>query len=370
MAGDLVLLTGATGMIGFKSLIEVAKLGFKVRAAVRSQASFDRIASLKPLAPYLSQIESFIVPDITVAGAYDEAVKGVKYIVHVASPLAIPIEGEDNFQTQIIQPAIQGTVGILESAHKVSGIERIVITASVLSVASVQAMAQGTKVNGMPSFTHNSVLLFYRAMQHQVRANSNQYAEQTRDVLLEGPYGNSLFAYQASKALALQATEKFIAEKKPAFTIVNILPVFVVGRDDTVTEAANIAKGSNALLMGPLLGHARDQPLLGVTVHLDDVAKMHALALSPSVKGNQDFLACAQPNELVDWNDSFEIVKKHFPKAYADGVFKFESIPRPVNVQAWVDSTKAEKALGFKFRPYEDQVVDVVGHYLELIGHK
>lgn len=138
-------------MIGFKTLVETLKAGYKVRAAVRNQAGFDRISALKPLAPYTSQLESIIVPDITVAGAYDEAVKGVKYIIHIASPLALPVEGEDEYQTHIIQPAIQGTVGILESANKVTGIEKIVITASILSVASIMAMAQGTKVTGMYS---------------------------------------------------------------------------------------------------------------------------------------------------------------------------------------------------------------------------
>ncbi|KAL7945357.1 hypothetical protein V8C42DRAFT_357793 [Trichoderma barbatum] len=341
MAGDLVLLTGATGMIGFKTLVEVLKAGYKVRAAVRNQAGFDRIAALKPLAPYLSQVESIIVPEITVPGAYDEAVKGVKYIIHLASPLALPVNGEEAFQTQIIQPAIQGTVGILESANKVSGIEKIVITASILSIASIMAMATGTKAN-----------------------------EQTRATSTEGPFASSIFAYEASKALAFEATEKFIAEKKPAFSVVNILPVFVVGRDDTVTDVSKIAKGTNGLMMGPLLGHARDQPLLGAAVHLDDVAKMHVLSLGPSVKGNQDFLACSQPTEVVDWADSFEIVKRRFPEAYASGAFKFESIPRPVSVPAWVDSTKAENVFGFKFKSFEELTVSVVEHYVELIGRK
>lgn len=146
-------------MIGFKTLVDVLKAGYKVRAAVRSQAGFDRISALKPLAPYLSQVEPVIVSDITIPGAYDEAVKGVKYVVHIASPLALPVEGDEAFQTQIIQPAIQGTIGILESAHKVSGIEKIVITASVLSIASIVAMATGTKVNGMSSLTGNPLCL-------------------------------------------------------------------------------------------------------------------------------------------------------------------------------------------------------------------
>jgi nucleoside-diphosphate-sugar epimerase len=192
--------------------------------------------------------------------------------------------------------------------------------------------------------------------------------EKTRAVNTAGPYGSPVNAYQVSKALAYEATNKFIADKKPAFSVVNIMPVFVVGRDDTVTDASNIAKGTNGFLMGPLLGHARDQPLIGATVHVDDVAKLHVQSLDSSiVKGNEDFIAHSNPT--IDWADSYEIVKRRFPEAYADGVFKFDSIPRPITAPVDIDSSKAEKTFG-KFKSFEEQTVSVVEHYLELIGRK
>ncbi|KAL7922549.1 hypothetical protein ACQKWADRAFT_326761 [Trichoderma austrokoningii] len=339
MAGDLVLLTGGTGMIGFKTLVEVLKAGYKVRAAVRNQAGFDRITSLKPLAPYVSNLESVLVPDITVPGAYDEAVKGVKYVVHVASPLPQPVDTEELYQSEVIEPAIRGTVSILEAANKVTGIERVIITASILSVASYESLTNGTKND-----------------------------ETTRAVNTAAPYGSPLNAYQVSKALAFAATHKFVAEKKPAFSVVNILPVFVVGRDDTVTDPANIGKGSNGFLMDPLLGIAPLYPMVGAVVDVDDVARMHLLSLDSSiVKGNEDFIGYAAPT--IDWADSFEIVKRRFPEAYADGVFKFESIPRPITGAVNIDASKAEKVFG-KFKSFEEQVVSVVEHYLELIGRK
>ncbi|KAL7903643.1 hypothetical protein GGI35DRAFT_487264 [Trichoderma velutinum] len=77
MAGDLVLLTGATGFIGFRTLVLLLKAGYKVRTAVRNVAGFEKIKALKSAAPYASQIQHIIVPDITVPGAYDDAVKGL-----------------------------------------------------------------------------------------------------------------------------------------------------------------------------------------------------------------------------------------------------------------------------------------------------
>ncbi|PHH93290.1 hypothetical protein CDD83_7989 [Cordyceps sp. RAO-2017] len=250
MAGDIVLLTGATGTIGFKTLVLLLEAGYTVRAATRNQAGFDKISSLSPIAKHKSQLSSFIVPDITIPGAFDEAVKGVTYI-----------------------PAIRGTVGILDSANKVTGIKRVVITASVASIASKSRFALGV------------------------------IDENTLHVETEGPFSTGGAAYHASKALAFQATKDFIKSKKPAFDVINILPVFVLGGDDTVTDLGSITKGSGGILMRLILGHAADAPITGIGVHIDDVAKMHVLSLDP---------------QIADWAESFEIVKRRFPKEYAD----------------------------------------------------
>ncbi|KAK8932695.1 hypothetical protein H634G_07019 [Metarhizium anisopliae BRIP 53293] len=340
MTGDIVLLTGATGMIGFKTLVELLENGYTVRAAVRNQAGFDRITSLPSLQKYKPpQLTSFIVPDITVPGAYDEAVKGAKYIVHVASP--IPGNSGQDHETSLIRPAIQGTVGILESALKTTGIKRVVITASVASIASSARMATGEVIN-----------------------------ENTLDVQTQPPFADDLAAYAASKALAYQATRDFVAAHKPPFDVINIMPVFVFGRDETVTEAGSIAKGTNGILIGPLLGHAGGYPLRGASVHVDDVARIHVLALDPKVPGNQDFLAAAAEAESVDSARSFEIVKRRYPGEYADGVFKFDGGAEPPATGARVDGTKATRILGVQYKTFEEQVVSVVDHFLELTGRK
>lgn len=149
------------------------------------------------------------------------------------------------------------------------------------------------------------------------------------------------------------------------------MPVFVFGRDETVTEAGSIAKGTNGILVGPLLGHAGGYPLSGASVHVDDVARMHVLALDPKVAGNQDFLAAAAEPGSVDAARSFEIVKRRYPGEYADGVFKFDGGAEPSATGARVvDGTKATRVLGVQYKTFEEQVVSVVDHFLELTGRK
>ncbi|KAH6608428.1 hypothetical protein Trco_001774 [Trichoderma cornu-damae] len=339
MAGELVLLTGGTGMIGFRTLVLLVEAGYKVRAAVRNQAGFDRISKLKPVAPYASQLTSVVVPDITAPGAYDEAVKGVEYIVHVASPLTLTAPPGVDHDSYVIQPAIQGTVGMLESAIKTTGVKRIVITGSILSITTVGFVSSGEYVN-----------------------------EELRTPTNHGPFANAFDAYGASKSAAYNKTKEFVAEKKPPFDIIHIFPLFVLGRDETVTSAEQIVKGTNNLLMGPLLGTPRAAPIPSSPVHLDDVARLHVLSLDAKVEGNQDFLIGSHSLEPLDWRESIDIVKKHFPQAVADGLFKFEAVEQLVTLKSQVDSTKAEKLFGFKAKTFEEQVVSVVGHYLELLG--
>lgn len=116
--------------------------------AVRSTAGSEKIKAIKSTAPYESQIEYIIVPDITVSGAFDDAVKGVKYIVHVASPFASPDLLESEFESSYIQPAIKGSTGILDSAASVEGIQRVVITGSYLSIASFGIAGTNAIVDG------------------------------------------------------------------------------------------------------------------------------------------------------------------------------------------------------------------------------
>ena len=149
------------------------------------------------------------------------------------------------------------------------------------------------------------------------------------------------------------------------------MPSFVIGRDDTVTDATEIVKGTNGLLMGPVLGHARDTPLTGSTVHIDDVATMHVLSLDGKiVPGSDDFVAVGPHYGQIEWADSFDIVKKRFPKQYEAGIFKFDSIEPPVTASAKADNRKAAKAFGIAFKSFEEQVTSVTGHFLELIGQQ
>ncbi|KAI1618580.1 hypothetical protein EDD36DRAFT_35795 [Exophiala viscosa] len=253
MTGELVLLTGGTGHLGYRTLVEALSKGYRVRAAVRSEAKAAGIKSAKSTQPYLNQLTFVTVPNIETDGAFDDAVKDVDYIVHLASPLANPTDDDEK---NIIQPAIRGTLSILYSALKHPSVKKVVITSSVAAVLPVEPKP--------------------------FDADSVQPDPQ-------GPYPDTFTAYSASKKFALNRTRDFIAKEKPQFSIINVMPTFVVGKNELSTTPEAVNDGSNRLALVPILGVNNPDSVPSFVCHVDDVAFVHVAALDPKVKGNHNF---------------------------------------------------------------------------------
>src|SRR5205085_2890885 len=100
----------------------------------------------------------------------------------------------------------------------------------------------------------------------------------------------------------------------PPFDVVYLHPSFVLGRNDAATTPAQAVQGTNAVVLAMLLGH-RFGPYAGATVHVDDVAAAHVLALDRArVPGNRSYvLSCPRP---TTWNDAREIARRRFPEAH------------------------------------------------------
>ena len=101
MSKQLVLITGATGHLGFRALIIALQNEYRARIAVRRLEQAEKIKKTASIQPYLDSIEFVQVPDITVADAYTEAIKGVEFVVHIASPIFSALSPDD------VSPAFQ-----------------------------------------------------------------------------------------------------------------------------------------------------------------------------------------------------------------------------------------------------------------------
>ncbi|KAK6995944.1 hypothetical protein R3P38DRAFT_2800285 [Favolaschia claudopus] len=124
-----VLVSGANGFLAVWVVRAFLENGYAVRGAVRSA---DKGVHLRKIfKEYREKFEVVEVPDITKEGAFDEAVKGVDAIAHTASPYHFKADDP----AELLEPAIKGTVGMLESARRCgTAVKRIVVTSSTAAV--------------------------------------------------------------------------------------------------------------------------------------------------------------------------------------------------------------------------------------------
>jgi nucleoside-diphosphate-sugar epimerase len=130
-------------------------------------------------------------------------------------------------------------------------------------------------------------------------------------------------------------------------------------------DPSRITDSSSSLPFQQILG-VYSPPVVGVTVHLDDLLKAHVLSLDPKVPGNTNYLLSSGGIVRIIWTDAIDIVAKSFPRAVAAGTLpnngKMETQKLPIYI------TEAEKALGMKFLGYGKQIKSVTSHYLEFVG--
>jgi nucleoside-diphosphate-sugar epimerase len=111
-----------------------------------------------------------------------------------------------------------------------------------------------------------------------------------------------------------------------------------------------------------ILGKGKD-PLLTLSVHIDDVAKAHIQALQKSVPAGRYLLDSEGPGH-TNWSDAVPFVKKYYPEAVGN---VFAEDAKPFAIKIVLDNSKAEKAFGIKFKNFEEQVKDTAGFYLSLL---
>lgn len=344
---DLILLTGSSGQIGFRTLRYALEKGYHVRAAVRSEAKAEIVRSnpvLSKIADLDSKLDFVIVPDIVAPGAFDEAVKGVRFVVHIASPLP-GTTGTDDHEVGYIRPAVQGTIGLFESAKKESSVERVVVTSSAVALIPI-----GVLTGQAPT--------------------DYAFTAEDRADEIPPPYPMEVVAYVASKIASLRRGEAWMKEQKPDFDVVWINPSYVGGRDDLATKVEDFNQGTNRYFLGAVVGEKMASampPAVKMYVHVDDVAKAHIESLDKEkVEGNQAFMLSSD-GKGPGFNEQKEVVAKDFPEAVKSGVFAMDG--SFMDLQCYADNSKTEKAFG-KLKSFDEIVTSVVGHYLEMLEKK
>ncbi|RDW57379.1 hypothetical protein BP5796_12829 [Coleophoma crateriformis] len=339
MTGDLILITGVSGYIGFKTLIFALEGGFKVRAVIRKAEQAKRLESHGRVAPHARNLQWIVIPDLSQPDCFDTHLKGgVTGVLHVASPLAIET---DDYDRDIISPAIRTTLAVLDAAHRTASVKRVVITSSAVTLISFDWMFG-------PAPPSPDLTLFT--------------AEDINSKC--GKPSSSMEAYFTSKTLSRIATKEFMEKEKPNFEFVNLLPTMVVGPNELAANVQQLMTSPGAMLLVTLMD-VKMPEMVGATVHVDDVARAHIDGLKSSVPGNTDYILSSDVPGGINWQDVENAMRKTFPEAVEKGILKMEG---SMALRPWrLDTRKTEEAFGWKAISFQETLKDLVEQYLDLL---
>ncbi len=127
-----VLVTGGNGYIASWLVTYLLQDGHDVHATVRDPSNDTKVGHLKQAADESDGKLTLFAADLLDESAFDEAMAGCELVFHTASPFVL--SGIKDPQKDLVDPAVQGTRNVLESANRVSTVQRVVLTSSVVSI--------------------------------------------------------------------------------------------------------------------------------------------------------------------------------------------------------------------------------------------
>lgn len=265
-----VLVTGATGFIASHTILELVNKGYSVRGTARSASKADQLnTTLSAYAAKPIEIE-LVSADLTQDEGWIEAMEGVTYLLHLASPILTVLPKDPN---DLIVPARQGALRVLRAA-KSAGVKRVVMT------SSFAAIGYG-------------------------------WGKKRPPVLDEGHWSNpdnikDNTAYTRSKTIAEKAAWDYVQGEGAGLELVTISPVAVLGPAMSGDISASLE-----LVTQPMQNKVPAYPKMtyGI-VDVRNVAQAHVIAMEKPEAAGERFIV---GGEILSFAEIGDLLREAFP---------------------------------------------------------
>jgi len=349
MSKGLVLVTGANGFIAGRTIEAFLKAGYSVRGTVRSLPPSAPLRAA--LSAYGASLDMVEVPDIMAPCAFDEALEGVDVVAHLATPVSLAFTDPE----PVLRTAVNGTLGILESAARVPSVKAFVVLSSITAMV--------LRRDGPIRLTE---------------ADWNDWAEPLVAELGGKAPGRAIYA--ASKVKAEKAFWAFRDENegKLGFSMTAVNPSLVSGPPVVAPASPSQVSETNQFIWDVLRGGdiatagvAGFAGIAGSSGYVDvrDVGRIVVFAAEhPEVADGQRYLVSAH---FAGAQAAADILRKAYPER-RDTVQ--EGTPGEGYFPAYefgemlvLDSSKVVKATGQDFIPFETTVLDTAKSFEHLL---
>ncbi|XP_052201186.1 phenylacetaldehyde reductase-like isoform X2 [Diospyros lotus] len=309
--GKTVCVTGASGFIASWLVKLLLQRGYTVRATVRDLSDPKKTDHLLALDGAKERL-NLLKANLLEGGSFDSAVDGCEGVFHTASPFFLT---PSDPQSELIDPALKGTLNVLESCVKTGTVKRVVLTSSIATVL----------YNGRPRTPD--------VVADETWFSDPEFCKEKK------------MWYQLSKTLAEDAAWKSAKEK--GIDMVTVNPAMVVGpllQPTLNTSAAAVLSIINGSQTYP-------NATFG-WVNVKDVANAHIQAFEvPSANGRYCLV-----ERVAHYSEVVKILQNLYPSIQLPDKCADD---KPYMPTFQVSKEKA-KGLGIDFVPLEESLKETV----------
>ncbi|XP_019151136.1 PREDICTED: cinnamoyl-CoA reductase 1-like [Ipomoea nil] len=310
--GKVVCVTGASGFIASWLVKLLLHRGYTVHATVRSLKDPNKVSHLLALDGAKERLHLFEA-DLVEENSFDSAINGCEGVFHTASPVSFSPSAT---KAELVSPAVNGTLNVLESCVRTPSVKRIVLTSSTATIMYKPNPISPTDVIDDTWFS------------------DKEFAEETKQW------------YILSKVFAEEAAWKYAGENR--IDMVSLHPALVIG-----PLLQPILNFSSEMILDTIKeGREFMSSPFNCYVDVRDVANAHIEAFEvPSASGRYCLVG-----ETMQTSEVLKIVSQLYPSLPIPEKYKGDL---PIMPTFKVSQDKA-KSLGINFTPLEVSLKDTI----------